>query len=110
LFPGDIGQGTVSNDTSINPNDKLTECSKSISGVCTKLAVLFSKPPYPTVEECSKLCAELDQATLLFVRAYGLVKPDHGLCYRNDVKDCVLNVLGDLGQLLSTIMSEGCTR
>lgn len=38
-----------------------------VSSGCTKMAVLFSKPPAPPLTQCGVVCRQLEQATLQLV-------------------------------------------
>ncbi|XP_064398593.1 cyclin-D1-binding protein 1 homolog [Halichondria panicea] len=87
---------------------RLVETSQQLSDTCTKLALLFSKPPLPSLSECGGLCDRLEGACLEFVAAYAHL--EGGATYREEVKIVVLCVLEDLAKLITIIASQGGTR
>ena len=94
-----------------DPHSRLVETAKTLSDSCTKLTLLFIRPPPPSLAECGGLCAKLDQATLSFVNAsYSVLRAGQGAVYSAEVRSCVLTVLSDLDQLITAIMTQGCTR
>lgn len=50
-----------------------------MSNGCTKMAVLFSKPPAPSPEEVEVISHQLEQATLQLLLAYHCIHSDQGL-------------------------------
>ena len=49
---------------------QLLSSSKSVSDSCTKLSLLFSRPPCPSVDECGSLCAMVEQRVMGLVSNY----------------------------------------
>ena len=108
LSAGQLAQSAV---CAGDPHSRLVETAKALSDSCTKLTLLFIRPPPPSLAECGGLCAKLDQATLSFVNAsYSVLGVVQGVVYSAEVRTTVLTVLSDLDQLISTITTQGCTR
>ncbi len=54
------------------------QTGQRVSDACTKVAMLFSKPPAPTVAETGTLCGLLEQSTLQLASIYFQVSPCQG--------------------------------
>ncbi len=92
----------------VHPGIRLVESSQRLSDICTKLSLLFSKPPLPSLLEVGGLCDLLEGACQEFVCAYGHL--EGGATYREEAKMVVLCVLEDLENFLTTIAYHGGTR
>lgn len=58
---------------------KLVSTSQLVSRECTKMAILFSRPPAPSLDECGCVCRQLEQATCQLVTTlYQVNRGTHG--------------------------------
>lgn len=87
----------------------LIQAAPPVSIACTKLVVLFSSST-PSPEDCSTACREVEQSSLLLVAALSSMGPRDGKTFLEECRSHVFNVLGDLEKLITTVMSDGCTR
>lgn len=57
---------------------KFFQAAQQVSDVCTKLSVLYSRPPTPTAEENGVLCRMVEQSALQLASMTYQVSPRHG--------------------------------
>lgn len=57
---------------------RIVTCSRDLSDDCTKMSVLFSGPPCPSVQDCGVLCTKIEHSTLSLVSAYSQLEPSQG--------------------------------
>ena len=92
MWLGAFNQGTTKNK--LPPDDRsapvhrtlppsefpsrLIQCAQGVSDGCTKLAVLFSRPPAPSAGECGAVCGRVEQATLQLASVYFQLSPNQG--------------------------------
>ena len=71
---------TSTSVTSIDEIKKALESgAQKISTECTKLALLFSKPPLPSSDECGAVTSEIESAVTFLAATYSLLSPSsHG--------------------------------
>ena len=58
---------------------KLDHCAQVVSDGCTKLAILFFKPPLPTLQECGVMCERVEQSILQLVSTLYQLSSTRGL-------------------------------
>ncbi|XP_069740725.1 cyclin-D1-binding protein 1 homolog isoform X2 [Narcine bancroftii] len=83
----------------------LDECFKAISQEATKLSLVFSKPPLPSVQDCQKLSAEIQKHVLNLVSVYYWLHKSQGLTLRRLVRDATIDVVEGVIQLLNVILN-----
>ncbi|KAK7497697.1 hypothetical protein BaRGS_00011092, partial [Batillaria attramentaria] len=69
---------------------------KALSLEATKLSLAFSKPPFPTAEECSSMSADVEKTVLALVSAFYSLPKTQGITLRKHVKGAVLEVVHNL--------------
>ncbi|XP_071958039.1 cyclin-D1-binding protein 1 homolog isoform X2 [Antedon mediterranea] len=85
---------------------KIGQVFKSISKEATKLSVLFSKPPVPTVEECQSMLNSLEMNAVALISVfYGLPK-NRGIVLRKSTKQAVVNIVEAVQLLVSKIKTN----
>lgn len=59
-------------------HQRLCTSTRAVSDSCTKLSVLFSRPPCPSSEETGILCTKVENATLNLTSTYCQINTEWG--------------------------------
>lgn len=103
-----VGGPDTPTSSDVHSHAQLVESSHQISDACTKLSLLFSKPPLPSLGECSVICEGVEGACDMLVGAYRTL--EGGTIYLDEAKMCVLSIMEDLNTFLSALTTSRGTR
>lgn len=106
----------------------LLSSAQLVSSGCTKMAVLFSKPPAPSLTDCGIVCRQLEQATLQLVSTLYRLNPDSqgkvkvcnesdyftlsiaGRTLQGEAQSNVVDILSNVKKLMEVFIKKGCSR
>jgi predicted DNA-binding protein len=104
----------LSNQTSIllfqEYQQRLLASFQNVSNSCTKLSVMFIRPPSPKLNETGVLCSKIETATLNLASTFFQYKLEWGNCLHKEIKIAVIEVLEEVSKLGQILMTEGCRK
>ena len=105
-YPTWCTEGTsVPHCEALTPPDvvaNLFKCARGVADSCTKLTVIFSKPPSPSATECGVICVKVEQSLLQLVSTLYQLPQDQGMI------PCLCVCGGGRGSVCVSVCVCGC--